>query len=91
MFALCLTTFDCGVDKNRATLCLVSPLFLKTFLSTISHPCTEYHLENLWEDKIKMGLQEIGWEVCTGLIWLQTGTDGRVAVSYEHVINLQIP
>jgi hypothetical protein len=30
-----------------------------------------------WED-IKMGLQELGWQVWTGLIWLKTGTGGEL-------------
>ena len=30
-----------------------------------------------WEDKIKMDLQEVGWGVWTGLIWLMTGKSGR--------------
>ena len=29
-----------------------------------------------WEGNIKMGLQEVGWEPWTGLIWLSTGTGG---------------
>jgi hypothetical protein len=29
-----------------------------------------------WEDNIKMGLQEVGWEAWTGLIWLRIGTRG---------------
>jgi hypothetical protein len=29
-----------------------------------------------WEDNIKIGLQEIGWGVWTGLIWLRMGTGG---------------
>jgi hypothetical protein len=27
-----------------------------------------------WEDSIKADLQEVGFEVWTGLIWLRTGT-----------------
>jgi len=30
-----------------------------------------------WEDNIKMHLQELGWETCTGLIWLRRGASGR--------------
>jgi len=29
-----------------------------------------------WEDDIKMGLQEVGWEGWIGLIWLRIGTGG---------------
>jgi hypothetical protein len=29
-----------------------------------------------WEDNIKMDLNE-GWMVCTGFMWLSTGTSGR--------------
>ena len=29
-----------------------------------------------WEDNIKMGLQEVGLGVWTGLIWLRRGTGG---------------
>jgi hypothetical protein len=29
-----------------------------------------------WEDNIKMDLQEVGWAVLTGLIWLSIGTGG---------------
>jgi len=28
------------------------------------------------EDNIKTDLQEVGWKVWTGLIWLSTGTGG---------------
>jgi hypothetical protein len=27
-----------------------------------------------WEDNIKMHLQEVGWRIWTGLIWLRIGT-----------------
>ena len=30
------------------------------------------------EDNIKMNLQEIGWRMLTGFIWLWIGTSGRV-------------
>jgi hypothetical protein len=30
-----------------------------------------------WEDNIKTDLQEVGWGVWTGLIWLRVGTGGR--------------
>jgi hypothetical protein len=30
----------------------------------------------MWEDNIKMDLREIGWGVCTGLIWLWMRTSG---------------
>jgi len=29
-----------------------------------------------WEENIKMYLQELGWETCTGLIWLRRGESG---------------
>jgi hypothetical protein len=29
-----------------------------------------------WEDKIKMDLQEVGWEAWAGMMWLRKGTDG---------------
>jgi hypothetical protein len=29
-----------------------------------------------WEDNINMDLQEVGWGVWTGLIWLRIGTGG---------------
>jgi len=29
-----------------------------------------------WYDKIMMDLQEVGWGVWTGSIWLRTGTGG---------------
>jgi hypothetical protein len=29
-----------------------------------------------WEDNIRMDLREIGGKVCTGCIWLWTGTSG---------------
>jgi hypothetical protein len=29
-----------------------------------------------WEDNIKMNLQEVGWEVWAGLIWLRIWTGG---------------
>jgi hypothetical protein len=29
-----------------------------------------------WKDNIKMALQEVGWEVWTGSIWLRIGTGG---------------
>jgi hypothetical protein len=32
-------------------------------------PCT-------WEDNIKIGIQEIGWAVWTGSIWLRIGDRG---------------
>jgi len=31
---------------------------------------------HLWEDNIKMALQEVGWGAWTGLIWLRIGTGG---------------
>jgi len=39
------------------------------------------HLEDpgmMWEDNIKMDIQEVGWGVgtWTGLIWLRIGTEG---------------
>jgi hypothetical protein len=34
-----------------------------------------------WEDKIKIGLKEIGWRMRTGFIWLRIGT---VAGSCKH-------
>jgi hypothetical protein len=36
----------------------------------------EMHIGFWWEDNIKMDLKEIGWGVCTGLIWLMTETSG---------------
>jgi hypothetical protein len=27
-----------------------------------------------WRDNIKMDHQDVGWEVCTGMIWLRIGT-----------------
>jgi len=30
----------------------------------------------MWEDNIKMDLQEVGWVAWTGLIWLRIGTGG---------------
>jgi len=30
----------------------------------------------IWEDNIKMDLQEVGWGTWTGLIWLRIGTGG---------------
>ena len=30
-----------------------------------------------WENNIKMDLQEMGWGIWTGLIWLRIGTGGR--------------
>ena len=32
----------------------------------------------IWEDNIKMALQEEGWVAWTGLIWLRIGTGGRL-------------
>jgi len=32
----------------------------------------------IWEDNIKMDLQEEGWGAWTGLIWLKLGTGGRL-------------
>jgi hypothetical protein len=32
-----------------------------------------------WEVYIKIGLQEVGWVVCSGFIWLKVGTGGRNA------------
>ena len=29
-----------------------------------------------WEDNIKMALQEVGWRLWTGSIWLRIGTGG---------------
>jgi hypothetical protein len=29
-----------------------------------------------WEDNIKIDLQEVGWGVRTGMIWLRTWTSG---------------
>jgi hypothetical protein len=40
-----------------------------------------------WNVKIKMDLQEIGWEVCTGLIWLRTD---RWQSPGNAVINIKI-
>ena len=31
---------------------------------------------DMWEDNIKVDLQEVGWGAWTGLIWLGTGTGG---------------
>jgi hypothetical protein len=31
-----------------------------------------------WENNIKMDLQEVGWGAWTGLMWLRTGTGGRL-------------
>jgi hypothetical protein len=31
-----------------------------------------------WEDNIKMDLREVGWRARTGLIWLRTGTGGKL-------------
>jgi len=31
-----------------------------------------------WKDNTKMDLQEVGWGVWTGLIWLWIGTGGRL-------------
>jgi hypothetical protein len=34
---------------------------------------------HIWEDNIKMVLQEVGWQGSwTGLIWLRIGTGGRL-------------
>jgi hypothetical protein len=35
-------------------------------------------LRRRYEDDIKMNLQEIGWKVRTGFIWLRIGTGGRL-------------
>jgi len=32
---------------------------------------------HIWEDNIKMDLQEVGWGAWTGLIWLRRGTGDR--------------
>jgi hypothetical protein len=32
----------------------------------------------MWEDNIKMDLQEVGWRARTGLIWLRIGTGDRL-------------
>jgi hypothetical protein len=29
-----------------------------------------------WEDNIKIDLQEVGWGIWTGFIWLRIGTGG---------------
>ena len=34
-----------------------------------------------WEDNIKMDLQEVGWGLGTGLIWLRIGTGGGALVN----------
>jgi hypothetical protein len=31
---------------------------------------------HIWEDNIKMDLEEVGWGAWTGLIWLRRGTGG---------------
>jgi hypothetical protein len=31
-----------------------------------------------WDDNIRIDLREIGWEIWAGLIWLRTGTSGRL-------------
>jgi hypothetical protein len=31
-----------------------------------------------WEDNIKMGVQQVGWEAWSGSIWLRIGTGGGV-------------
>jgi hypothetical protein len=33
-------------------------------------------LRRIWEDNIKMDLQEVGWGAWTGLIWLRIATGG---------------
>jgi len=33
-------------------------------------------LRHRWEYNIKMDLLEMGWQACTGLIWLGIGTGG---------------
>jgi hypothetical protein len=33
-------------------------------------------LRHLWEDNIKMDLQEVGCGTWTGLMWFRTGTNG---------------
>jgi hypothetical protein len=39
--------------------------------------CTRIRSRLIWEDNIKMDLQEVGWEwAWTGLIWLTIGTGG---------------
>jgi len=35
-------------------------------------------LKRGWEDKIRMGLQEVGCGEWTGLIWLKIGTGGGI-------------
>jgi hypothetical protein len=32
---------------------------------------------HIWEDNIKLDIQEVGWMARTGSIWLRIGTGGR--------------
>jgi hypothetical protein len=42
-----------------------------------------------WENNIKMDINEVGWEVWTGLIWLSAWRgDGLL---YNAVMNLRVP
>jgi hypothetical protein len=41
-----------------------------------------------WEDNIKMYLQEVGCDVCTGASWLRVG---RVSGTLNAVINFWVP
>jgi hypothetical protein len=42
-----------------------------------------------WEDRVKMGLQEVGCGVWTGSIWLRIATGGGHFVNA--VMNLRVP
>ena len=33
-------------------------------------------LRHRWEDNIKINLQEMDWEACTGSVWFRKGTGG---------------
>jgi hypothetical protein len=43
-----------------------------------------------WEDNIKMDLQEVGYEVWTGLSWLRIGAGGGQLI-VNAVMNLRVP
>jgi len=50
-----------------------------TYRILVTRPAGKRYLSRprcRWEDNNRMDLQEVGWGIGTGLIWLRIGTDG---------------
>jgi len=42
-----------------------------------------------WKDNIKADLQELGWSICIGLIWLRIGSSGEFVLK-QTVVKISV-